>query len=174
MKKFTVGLLLGIGLAFAFSAQAEEIKSLIGAKIEGQFPVTVNGQTIDNPGIVVGGVSYLPTRKIAELAGFDVSFDADLGIRLTKKSSPEQVKVEDVVQIDDKQSIERRIKEIEHEMTMIRDRHIYMLDIAINNPQTTEEGKQEALQKKAELEARLSQLQAEKAELEAQLATTPE
>ncbi len=96
MKKFVFGLILGMGLMLAVNVQAE-VTSLIGKTIEGQFPVKVDGETIASPGIVVEGTSYLPTRTIAELAGFDVAFDADMGVELTKQEEVASISSEVMV-----------------------------------------------------------------------------
>jgi len=88
MKKLIIGILIGFVLSFAASAYADELKSLIGRTIEGEFPVTVDGKRLENKAIVIDGTSYLPVRAIADAVYQDVHFDADLGITLTPKEVP--------------------------------------------------------------------------------------
>lgn len=74
MKKFFLGLFVGVLLMVSVSVYADEIESYIGKVIEGQFPVIVDGNEVEKPGIVVDGTTYLPVRAAAELFGYDVSF----------------------------------------------------------------------------------------------------
>jgi len=178
VKRFVFGLLIGFGLAFAFSAQAEEVKNFVGLKIQTQYQVTVDGEVIEHPAIAVNGVSYLPTRAIAEMAGYDVYFNSKTGIRLTKrvKTLPQSEVEEldgDAVRTVDKEAVQQRIKEIEYDLQRARTDHLPLLEYAINDPHATEEGRVEGRRLKAELEAQIAQLEAEKAELEAQLASMP-
>lgn len=85
MKKYIIGGIAGFFLATTLSAHAEELTSLIGKTIQGAFPFQIEGKTIGTPAIVVDGTSYLPVRAFGEATGYDVSFDADLGISLKKK-----------------------------------------------------------------------------------------
>lgn len=80
-----IGGIAGFLLATTLSAHAEEITSLIGKTIQGAFPFQIEGKTLATPAIVVDGTSYLPVRALGEATGYDVSFDADLGISLKKK-----------------------------------------------------------------------------------------
>lgn len=74
MKKFIVGLISGMVLTLSISTYAEEIESYIGKIVEGQFPVIIDGQRADKPGLVIEGTTYLPIRSAGELFGYDVSF----------------------------------------------------------------------------------------------------
>lgn len=85
MKKFMLGLLVGISVTAAGSAYADEIESVIGKAIQGQFPVKIEGKKLNTQAVVVEGTSYLPVRAIGEALNMDVKFDADLGIELTEK-----------------------------------------------------------------------------------------
>jgi hypothetical protein len=77
MKKFLLGLLVGMGLMLTGAVYADDIntdvQSLIGQTVQGTFPVQVNGTQIQNA-IVVNNTSYLPARMIAEIFNSDVSF----------------------------------------------------------------------------------------------------
>jgi hypothetical protein len=76
-----MGLIVGALLMTAGTAFAEDIvngvTNLVGKTIQGQFPVTVDGETIEMPAIVVDGTSFLPVRKFAETVGYAVYFDPE-------------------------------------------------------------------------------------------------
>lgn len=84
MKKFVAGIIIGAGLMIGMSASAG-VANYVGSVIQGQFNVKLNGQELEQPGLIIDGVSYLPTRTVAEMFGAEVKFDADMGIELTKK-----------------------------------------------------------------------------------------
>jgi hypothetical protein len=88
MKKYLIGAIFGIVLSFSVSVYAEEVKSLIGRAIEGQFPVKVDDKQLDNQAIVIDGTSYLPVRAIGDALNMEVGFNADLGITLKSKPKP--------------------------------------------------------------------------------------
>lgn len=88
MRKYIIGAVFGIVLTVSTSVLAEEIQSLIGRPIEGQFPVTLNDKPLEKNAIVVDGSSYLPVRAVGEALNLDVGFDADLGISLKAKPVP--------------------------------------------------------------------------------------
>jgi hypothetical protein len=85
MRKYLIGAFVGILLTLASSVYASDITSLIGKTVQGVFPVKVNGDTLAKTAIVIDGTSYLPVRAIGDAIGYDVSFNADLGIELKKK-----------------------------------------------------------------------------------------
>ena len=84
MKKFMTGLIAGMLFMVSMTTFAEEIESYIGKVIEGQFPVIVDGQKVDKPGLVIEGTTYLPVRATAELFGYDIAF-IDSQVILNKK-----------------------------------------------------------------------------------------
>ncbi|MFC5452882.1 hypothetical protein [Paenibacillus aestuarii] len=86
MKKYIIGGVAGFLMATTLSAHAEEVTSMIGKMIQGAFPIQIEGKSLNNPAIVVDGTSYLPVRAFGEATGYEVSFDADLGISLKKKA----------------------------------------------------------------------------------------
>jgi hypothetical protein len=86
MKKIVLGMLLGIGLSLGATTYADDIVSLIGKKVDGSFPLLINNVRADKDVLVIDGTSYLPVRSAAALFGYDVSFNADLMVILTKKS----------------------------------------------------------------------------------------
>lgn len=85
MKNLLIGLFIGMALMLASNAFADDIKSLIGATIQGEFPVAINGNALEKKAVVINGSSYVPVRAIGDALRMDVSFDAELGIELKQK-----------------------------------------------------------------------------------------
>lgn len=82
MRKYVIGMLIGFCLSLGVGAHAE-VSNFVGRVIEGAFPVKYNNASIGE-GLVVDGTTYLPVRRLGEAMGLNVSFDADLGVSLTK------------------------------------------------------------------------------------------
>lgn len=85
-----MGFVIGAFVMLSGSALADEI-SMIGKTVQGQFPVTVDGETLETPAIVIDGTSFLPVRKFGEVTGYEVSFDPDGEIILNKILTEEQL-----------------------------------------------------------------------------------
>lgn len=83
MKKYVVGILIGFCLSFAVGAHAEVV-TMINKVVEGTFPVTVQGNRLAVDAVVIEGSTYLPVREFGEAIGYEVGFNADLGVSLTK------------------------------------------------------------------------------------------
>lgn len=158
MKKFIVGLILGISLTLAIGVQADGLKSFVGLKIENQFSVTVDGMTIAEPALVVEGRSYLPARKIAEIAGFEVGFSSEAGVSLTSKQETEEIPLLEAETTKDE--ILNRLETVNKDI------------LQTNSILVRIEGKVE--QESYDIFAnRLTELESKKAALEAQLQETP-
>lgn len=99
MKKFMTGLIAGMLFMVSMTTFAEEIESYIGKVIEGQFPVIVDGQKVDKPGLVIEGTTYLPVRATAELFGYDIAF-IDSQVILNKKVVATVQEVEKPVELE--------------------------------------------------------------------------
>lgn len=89
MRKYLIGGIVGFILAFAGTAHAEVV-DMIGKVVDGVFNVKVGDKTLGTPAIVIEGTSYLPVSAFGEATGYDVSFDANLGITLTPKKVTQQ------------------------------------------------------------------------------------
>lgn len=74
MKKYFVGFLAGVLLTFSMSVYADDIKSLIGQKVQGTVSVNVNGTTVAD-GVIIKGYSYAPVRSLTEAAGLEVNYE---------------------------------------------------------------------------------------------------
>lgn len=85
MKKYWIGALFGFLLSLSVSVYGEEVKSVIGAVIDGELPVSVNGEKLNDKAITIAGTSYLPVREFAEKVGYDVAFAPANGISLERK-----------------------------------------------------------------------------------------
>lgn len=88
MKKFVMGLVLGVGLTVAVSAAAEEIQSLIGKQVEGQVAVVVDGVQINVPAAIIDGTSYAPVRAVGEAIGHEVDWKEGKVILESKQITP--------------------------------------------------------------------------------------
>jgi cell division protein FtsB len=82
MKKFVLGLALGLAIAIPIGAHAEVV-SLVNQVVQGLFPVTVDNKPLGDA-IVVDNKTYLPVREFAEAAGYKVTFTDDKQVVLTK------------------------------------------------------------------------------------------
>lgn len=82
MRKYLIGVLCGLVLSFTGSVYAEEIKTMVGKVIDGEFPITVNSTVIEKKALVIEGVAYLPVRAMGEALGADISFDENLGVKV--------------------------------------------------------------------------------------------
>lgn len=75
MKKFVMGLVLGIGLTIAVSAAAEGIQSLVGKQVDGQATVVLDGNELGTQAVIIEGTSYAPVRAIGEAVGREVGWE---------------------------------------------------------------------------------------------------
>lgn len=78
MKKFVMGIIIGVIAMLGVSAYADDAinaaKSLIGQQVQGIFPIFVQSSKLKTDVIVVDNKSYMPVRDIAELLNSNVSF----------------------------------------------------------------------------------------------------
>ena len=84
MKKFVLGLLIGFLLAAPAFAFAEQV-SMVGKKVQTEYPVIVDGKELEVKAIAIDGTSYAPLRVIGQAVGYDVSFK-DKTVIFTSKS----------------------------------------------------------------------------------------
>ena len=73
MKKVVVSFLAGAVFATSATVFADNVKSLVGRKVQAETDVILNGQKIDTA-VAIDGKSYAPVRSIAEAAGLNVSY----------------------------------------------------------------------------------------------------
>lgn len=87
MKKFVMGVIVGIAIATTGSVYADEIQSLVGKSVEGQLPVKVAGKELSTQGIIVEGTSYLPVRAVGDSLNMEVTYDPITGVELKQKGA---------------------------------------------------------------------------------------
>lgn len=78
MKKWSYllsGVLIGAVVATAGSAFANQIKSLVGEKVAGEYSVKVNGNSLSESAIVVDGKAHVPLRAVTESLGANLKLD---------------------------------------------------------------------------------------------------
>ncbi|MEC0231184.1 hypothetical protein [Paenibacillus alba] len=175
MKKIILGILIGVSITAAGSAYADDIKNVIGLKVEGSFPVKVNGVKTTNDAVIIDGSSYLPVRAMGEALNMDVKFDADLGIELKEKGvtkvettpQPQATSIPAVPEKTTQQKIdELRSKIIDDKNTLETHNNLMKInEDSLKNSNVPKESVQKAIDgyKKiiTEIEARISSYEAE-------------
>ncbi|MGX1569252.1 2,' 3'-cyclic nucleotide 2'-phosphodiesterase, partial [Paenibacillus terrae] len=98
MKKWSYllsGVLIGAIVATAGSAFADQIKSLVGEKVAGEYAVKVNGNTLAENAIVVDGKAHVPLRAVSDSLGVDLKVDGKtIQIESSNTSSSKQTNTE--------------------------------------------------------------------------------
>ncbi|MEC0233742.1 2,' 3'-cyclic nucleotide 2'-phosphodiesterase [Paenibacillus kribbensis] len=69
------GILIGAVVSTAGSAFADQIKSLVGHTIAGEYFVKVNGSSLAENAIVVDGKAHVPLRAVSDSLGAGVKVD---------------------------------------------------------------------------------------------------
>ncbi|MBY7736271.1 stalk domain-containing protein [Paenibacillus polymyxa] len=90
MKKWSYllsGMLIGAVVATAGSAFADQIKSLVGHTVAGEYSVKVNDSSLTENAIVVDGKAHVPLRAVSDSLGAGVKVDGKTIQILTDKSS---------------------------------------------------------------------------------------
>ncbi|KJB88573.1 copper amine oxidase [Paenibacillus sp. E194] len=75
MKKWAYlvsGVVIGSLIATAGSAFADQIKSLVGKKVTGEYTVIVNGKELQDKGAVIDGKTNVPVRGVSQALGADI------------------------------------------------------------------------------------------------------
>lgn len=77
MKKFILGLLVGIVFATATAAYADEGLQKVEAYLRPTLPITLDGKTVklENAPVVYDGSTYLKLRDVAALTGLKVNWN---------------------------------------------------------------------------------------------------
>ena len=89
MKKrwyLVCGIVIGVVAATAGSAFADQVKSLIGKKVTGEYVVVVDGKTLLDKGAIIDGKANAPVREISEALGADVKVEGKKIIVTTDSS----------------------------------------------------------------------------------------
>lgn len=91
MKKFVMGLIVGVGIATCGAVFADEGLQKVEAYLRPTLPITLNGQavTLESSPVVYDGSTYLKLRDIAKLTGLQVNWnDATQTVELSNGSAP--------------------------------------------------------------------------------------
>jgi hypothetical protein len=75
MKKWAYlvsGVVIGSLIATAGSAFADQIKSLVGKKVTGEYTVIVNGKELQDKGAVIDGKTNVPVRGVSQALGAEI------------------------------------------------------------------------------------------------------
>ncbi|MGG4196102.1 stalk domain-containing protein [Paenibacillus jamilae] len=78
MKKWVYlvsGVVIGAVVATAGSAFADQIKSLVGKKVTGEYTVIVNGKELQDKGAVIDGKTNVPIRGVSQALGADIQVE---------------------------------------------------------------------------------------------------
>ncbi|MCP3806402.1 2,' 3'-cyclic nucleotide 2'-phosphodiesterase [Paenibacillus sp. Lou8.1] len=98
MKKWSYllsGVLIGAVVATAGSAFADQIKSLVGEKVAGEYVVKVNGNSLSENAIVVDGKAHVPLRAVTDSLGVNLKVDGKtIQIDSSNNSSSQQANAE--------------------------------------------------------------------------------
>ncbi|MGG4216552.1 stalk domain-containing protein [Paenibacillus sp. FSL L8-0638] len=68
-----IGALLGVLLATSGGAAADQVKSLVGKTVAGEYNVRVNGTKLTENAIAVDDTAYVPLRSISESLGANLA-----------------------------------------------------------------------------------------------------
>lgn len=93
MKKWTYllsGVVIGALVATAGSAFADQVKSLIGKKVTGEYVVVVDGKALPDKGAVIDGRTNVPVRGMAQALGVDFKVDGKKIIVTSDSENPVQ------------------------------------------------------------------------------------
>lgn len=85
MKKFMMGLIVGVLITISTSVIAEET-DVVGKVIDATMPLFIDGQQADKDLIVVDGTSYAPMRAASGYFGYDIEYIPDKKEVAMKKS----------------------------------------------------------------------------------------
>lgn len=66
------GILIGVVLSTASGAFADQVKSLVGKKVTGEYNIIVNGEKLSDKGAVIDYRANVPARALSEALGADV------------------------------------------------------------------------------------------------------
>jgi len=91
MKKWVYlvsGVVIGALVATAGNAFADQLKSLVGKKVTGEYTVVVNGKELSDKGAVIDGRTNVPVRGVSQALGADIRVE---GKKILVTSSKQEV-----------------------------------------------------------------------------------
>lgn len=90
MKKWTYllsGVVIGALVATAGSVFADQVKTLVGKKVTGEYTVIVDGKELEDKGAVIEGRTNVPVRGITQALGVDFKVEGKKIIVSTEEES---------------------------------------------------------------------------------------
>jgi len=195
MRKVIVSFVAGILVAIGTSAAYAEVTSMIGKRVDGQFPLKIGGELSEIPAITIEGVSYIPLRAAGDLLGAKVSWlDGEIIMVKTNEmygeTPPTAEEMAEIARIEQERLLQETEKknEVLIQISHLRGK-IQTLQFKINALKREVESREENLKKMPEYvisngervlyegsdlqkkhQEDLANLKAELAELEAELA----
>lgn len=121
MKKWSYllsGILIGAVVATTGSVFADQIKSMVGQTVAGEYSVKVNGNSLTENAIVVDGKAHVPLRAVSDSLGAGVKVDGKTIQIDTQASAKSLVETQNTSQQESEnnqiytQNIEARIASI--------------------------------------------------------------
>lgn len=82
------GIIIGIVFSTTAGAFADQVKSLVGKKVTGEYTIIVNGEKLSDKGAVIDSKANVPARSLSEALGADVSVEGKT-INITSVSKTE-------------------------------------------------------------------------------------
>lgn len=169
MKKYAVGFLAGVFLTFSVSAYADDIKNLVGQKVQGTVSVNVNGTQVAD-GVIIQGSSYAPVRSLTEAAGLDVNYEKGVVTVINTKNMINTTGKEITMTLEQvNSSIIQLEKSIESDKKLIEKYKSALQDKLYEKQWTTFQTSIDAVQLKLDKsQARLDEMNALKSQLQPQ------
>jgi len=161
MRKYVIGIVIGFLLASALPVSAA-VSSLIGKKVQGEYPVYLGNEKLPVNAIAIDGTTYAPLRATGNALGAEVSFQNKTVI-LTKTTTDSSREVEDVPSAETiDEDLRSKLIVLEGKIMNTKSQMYLTLQYLNKSPDDA------ALkQQYADLEKQLADLEAEKAALEA-------
>jgi hypothetical protein len=180
MKKIVAAFLAGAILMFSGQALADTISN-VGKKIKAEYTVTVDGEALNEKAIAVDGLTYTPNGVLAAAIGYDVKFENKKVIYKKKQVIPasqepggETVSITPIIveSATNTTDNDAKIRGLEYQLQAAK-RTLESFKGSLDNPTITEEQRALALNKIAEMEAKINGIKEETASLKVQPTPTP-
>ncbi|MGW8439976.1 2,' 3'-cyclic nucleotide 2'-phosphodiesterase [Paenibacillus sp. S33] len=199
MKKWSYilsGVLIGAVVATAGNAFADQIKSMVGQKVAGEYSVKVNGNSLTENAIVVDGKAHVPLRAVSDSLGAGIKVDGktiQIDTQTSSESSVETKETKQNSQLDSEnkqiytQNIEARIASIksyksfwENSLNSAEDSQVKynkrideLMNLPASNDPITQENRKNSLARAQEAieenNKKIAEYKAKIAEIDAQL-----
>jgi hypothetical protein len=147
MKKIAYiagGILIGVVVSTAGGAFADQVKSLVGKKVTGEYTVIVDGKKLSDKGAVIDSRANVPARALSEALGADVQVSGKT-ITITSEGEGTSTLITDSSSTTPTSSTNKYIGGSKSSLTTLKD------SIVNNTIKPTEEGRQRILKQIADL-----------------------